>query len=88
MKARYREEEGDVNYGVGRLFFTILFTAFILVGLYSYFQYKEGKSLAKGNGIDPGPFQGDVIDPKNPSVENYLLLGIDDDGSANQELIR
>ncbi len=67
---------------VGRLFFTILFTAFILVGLYSYFQYKEGKSLAKGNGIDPGPFQGDVIDPKNPSVENYLLLGIDDDGSS------
>jgi LCP family protein required for cell wall assembly len=65
---------------VGRLFFTILFTVFILAGLYSYFQYQEGKSLAKGNEIDPGPFRGDVIDPQNPSVENYLLLGIDDDG--------
>ncbi|MCM3709671.1 LCP family protein [Sporosarcina luteola] len=67
---------------IGRLFFTILFIVFIATGLYSYFQYKEGKSLAKGNIIDPGPFHGDVIDPQNPSVENYLLLGIDDDGSG------
>ncbi|MGG0668089.1 LCP family protein [Sporosarcina koreensis] len=67
---------------IGRLFFTILFIAFIVTGLYSYFQYKEGQALAKGNVIDPGPFYGDVIDPQNPSVENYLLLGIDDDGSG------
>lgn len=67
---------------IGRLFFTILFISFIVVGLYSYFQYREGTALAKGNVIDPGSFQGDVVDPQNPSVENYLLLGIDDDGSG------
>ncbi|MCG7345224.1 LCP family protein [Sporosarcina sp. ACRSL] len=70
---------------VGRLFFTFLFIVFILAGLFSYFQYKEGKSLAKGNEIDPGLFQGDMIDPLNPSVENYLLLGIDnDDGGRSR----
>ncbi|MDW0114780.1 LCP family protein [Sporosarcina saromensis] len=67
---------------VGRLFFTLLFLIFIIGGLYSYIQYQKGKSLAEGNAIDPGPFKGDVIDPKNPSVENYLLLGVDDDGSG------
>lgn len=67
---------------IGRLFITVLFFVFIATGFYSYFQYNQGKSLAKGNEIDPGPFKGDVIDPKNPSVENYLLLGIDDDGSG------
>lgn len=67
---------------IGRLFLTILFAVFIVTGFYSYFQYKEGKSLAKGNEIDPGPFTGDVVDPKSPSIENYLLLGIDDDGGG------
>ncbi|MGN7386512.1 LCP family protein [Sporosarcina sp. SAFN-015] len=67
---------------IGRVFFTILFLCFIVAGLFSYFQYKEGKSLAKGNAIDPGPFSGDITDPQNPSVENYLLLGVDDDGSG------
>lgn len=67
---------------VGRLIVTILFLLFLVIGFYSYFQYNLGQSLAKGNEIDPGPFTGDVTDPQNPSVENYLLLGIDDDGSG------
>lgn len=67
---------------IGRLFMTILFIAFIAIGLFSYFQYKEGKKIASGNEIDPGPFKGDVVDPKKPSVENFLLLGIDNDGSG------
>ena len=42
----------------------------------------RGNALAKDNGIDPGPFKGDATDPKYTSVENYLLLGVDDDGSG------
>lgn len=67
---------------VGRLIVTIFFLLFLAIGFYSYFQYNLGQSLAKGNEIDPGPFKGDVADPSKPSVENYLLLGIDDDGSG------
>ncbi|WP_336825101.1 LCP family protein [Sporosarcina sp. USHLN248] len=67
---------------IGRVFTTFLFLSFMIIGFYSYFQYQAGRSMAKGQEIDPGPFQGDVVDPKDPSVENYLLLGVDDDGSG------
>lgn len=67
---------------VGRVIFTLLTFTFIGLGIYSIIQYNAGKSLAKGNEIDPGPFQGDAIHPNYSSVENYLLLGIDDDGSG------
>ncbi|WOV89006.1 LCP family protein [Sporosarcina oncorhynchi] len=67
---------------VGRLIVTICFLLFLAIGFYSYIQYNRGQSLAKGNEINPGPFTGDVADPQNPSVENYLLLGVDDDGSG------
>ncbi|KAA0965782.1 LytR family transcriptional regulator [Sporosarcina sp. ANT_H38] len=67
---------------VGRVIFLITTICFIGAGLYSYFEYNSGKSLAKGNVIDPGSFKGDAVDPKYTSVENYLLLGVDDDGSG------
>ncbi|MBB4826024.1 LCP family protein required for cell wall assembly [Sporosarcina luteola] len=67
---------------VGRVILTLLIIFFLIASCYSYFQFNAGKSLAKGHEIDPGPFKGDMVDPKNPSVENYLLLGIDNDGSG------
>lgn len=67
---------------IGRVIFLIVTLCFIGAGLYSYTEYNAGKSLAKNNGIDPGPFKGDATDPKYTSVENYLLLGVDDDGSG------
>lgn len=67
---------------VGRVLFTIITLCFIGAGFYSYVQYNEGKSMANGNEIDPGHFKGDATDPNYTSVENYLLLGVDDDGSG------
>ena len=67
---------------IGRVIFTIFTLLFILIGLYSIIQYNSGKSLSKGNSIDPGPFKGDSIHPNYSSTENYLLLGIDDDGGG------
>ena len=67
---------------VGRVLFTVFTLCFLGVGAYSYFQYNAGKSLTSGNVINPGDFKGDAVDPKNPSVENYLLLGTDDDGGG------
>lgn len=67
---------------IGRVIFTLLLLCFLVAGLYSYTQYNAGKGLAKGNVIDPGTFKGDAVDPKYSSIENYLLLGVDDDGSG------
>ncbi|MEK5038546.1 LCP family protein [Sporosarcina sp. FSL K6-3457] len=67
---------------LGRVIFTIATLCFIAAGLYSFVQYNAGKSLAKDNGINPGGFKGDAVDPKYTSIENYLLLGTDDDGSG------
>ena len=67
---------------IGRVIFTIATLCFLVVGFYSLVQYNAGKSMANGNNIDPGPFQGDAVDPKYASIENYLLLGVDDDGGS------
>ena len=67
---------------IGRVIFTIATLCFLVVGFYSLVQYNAGKSMANGNNIDPGPFQGDAVDPKYASTENYLLLGVDDDGGS------
>ena len=68
---------------IGRVLFAFLTLAFFIVGTYSIVQYNAGKSLAKKSVIEPGPFKGDGIHPNYSSVENYLLLGIDDDGSGS-----
>lgn len=67
---------------LGRVFFTLFVLAFFVIGIYAVVQYNMGKSLAKGNVIEPGPFEGDIIHPNYSSIENYLLLGIDNDGSG------
>lgn len=67
---------------IGRVIFTIATLCFLVIGFYSLVQYNAGKSMANGNNIDPGPFQGDAVDPKYASTENYLLLGVDDDGGS------
>lgn len=68
---------------VGRVLFLLTFLIIIGVGVYALVQFNIGKSVTKGNEIDPGLFEGDIVDPNQPSVENYLLLGIDDDGNDN-----
>ncbi|MFJ7935971.1 LCP family protein [Sporosarcina sp. NPDC096371] len=67
---------------IGRVIMTIATLCFLGAGLYSFVQYNAGRSLAKDNGIEPGSFKGDAVDPKYTSIENYLLLGADDDGSG------
>ncbi|SDE50114.1 transcriptional attenuator, LytR family [Bhargavaea beijingensis] len=65
-----------------RTLFALLFVLAIAAGLYSVWQYNQGRELAAGEKPDSGPFSGDPIDPQYPYVENYLLLGIDDDKSG------
>ena len=67
---------------IGRVFFTFFTLIFIAAGVYSVVQYNAGKSIAKGNVIDPGSFKGDGIHPNYASIENYLLLGVDNDDSG------
>lgn len=67
---------------IGRVLFTLFMLCMISITVYCYFQYKQGKAMTAGNEIEPGEFLGDLPDPKDPAVENYLLLGIDNDGSG------
>lgn len=67
---------------VGRVFIATVMLFTVAVSAYSYFQYKQGKTLTAGSTIDSGEFTGDLLDPSNPTTENYLLLGIDNDGSG------
>ncbi|WP_301109291.1 LCP family protein [Sporosarcina sp.] len=67
---------------IGRVFFTVLLLGTIAVTAYCYILYKQGKALTAGNEIEPGEFHGDLLDPQDPTTENYLLLGIDNDGSG------
>lgn len=64
---------------IGRVIVLFTFLFFIGIGVYALVQYNTGKSVTEGNKIDPGIFEGDSVDPNQPSIENYLLLGIDDD---------
>lgn len=66
----------------GRVFFSLLLVGFVGAGLFSSYQYMAGKRAAAKNAIDPGSFEGDLQDPAESSMENYLLLGVDDDGSG------
>lgn len=66
----------------GRVLATIFLIGFIGIGLFSSYQYMAGKRIASSNTIEPGTFEGDLLDPSTSNVENYLLLGVDDDGSG------
>ena len=67
---------------IGRVIFTIATLCFIASGFYSFVQYNAGKSLAKEMALIRDHFKGDAVDPKYASIENYLLLGVDDDGGG------
>lgn len=67
---------------IGRVIFALIFLFFFVAGIYSLIQFNFGKSIAEGNDIKPGTFEADSLNPNFPSIENYLLLGIDDDGSG------
>lgn len=67
---------------LGRVIFTFGFFILFLMLVYIVLQFTSGKNMTKGIDIDPGPFVGDAIHPSDPSVENYLLLGMDNDGSG------
>ncbi|WJY28340.1 LCP family protein [Sporosarcina trichiuri] len=66
----------------GRVFLSLLLVGFVGAGLFSSYQYMAGKRAAVKNAIEPGSFEGDLQDPSASAVENYLLLGVDDDGSG------
>ncbi|HEY9581734.1 MAG TPA: LCP family protein [Savagea sp.] len=67
---------------VRTLFTLAVFTLFGGI-IYSTYQYYVGTQMAReAMSIEPGPFTRDLVDPTNPSVENILLLGVDDDGSG------
>ncbi|MDW0109463.1 LCP family protein [Sporosarcina aquimarina] len=66
----------------GRVLVTLLLVGFVGTGLFSSYQYVAGKRAVSKNAIEPGDFEGDLLDPSESSVENYLLLGVDDDGSG------
>lgn len=65
---------------LGRVIFLLLFLSSLMISIYILVQYQIGKSVTKGNVINPGSFEGDSVDPNHPSTENFLLLGIDEDG--------
>ena len=66
----------------GRVLVTLFLAGFVAIGLFSSYQYIAGKRVASKNAIEPGSFEGDMLDPSTSSVENFLLLGVDDDGSG------
>ncbi len=61
----------------GRLFFTLLFLVLILVGIYSFFQYQRGLSLASETKLPEEEF---VADEAHGKIENYLIVGVDSRG--------
>jgi len=67
---------------VGRVIFTFGFFVIFLMMIYIVVQFTIGKNMTKNIDIDPGPFEGDAIHPNEPSIENYLLLGMDNDGTG------
>ncbi|WOV85712.1 LCP family protein [Sporosarcina jeotgali] len=66
----------------GRVLVTLFLAGFVAIGLFSSYQYIAGKRAVSKNAIEPGSFEGDMLDPSASSVENFLLLGVDDDGSG------
>ncbi len=59
----------------------LLFVAGIaVIGTYIMTQYEKGKLSVEGASFSED-FTGDVHEPTSPEVENFLLLGVDDDGT-------
>ncbi|MBD8036017.1 MULTISPECIES: LCP family protein [Solibacillus] len=61
----------------GRVIFLILFLVIIGSVGYSYVQFQSGRDLASDNKI---PVEGFEPDDNHPTIENYLVLGVDTRG--------
>lgn len=64
----------------GRALLTLFILLAIIVGVYSYNQYKEGKKLASNVVQKTEQFKGDS--QTNSNIENILLLGVDSRGEV------
>ncbi|MEK4080252.1 LCP family protein [Solibacillus sp. FSL W7-1472] len=72
-QTRYRKKK----MRKGRLLFVVVFLLLISAIGYSYVQFNKGKELASGNKIEVEGFEPD---DNHPTIENYLILGVDTRG--------
>ncbi|MEK4386031.1 LCP family protein [Solibacillus sp. FSL W7-1464] len=61
----------------GRLLFVVVFLFLLSIIGYSYVQYNKGKELASDNKIEVEGFEPD---DNHPTIENYLIIGVDTRG--------
>lgn len=61
----------------GRLLFVVLFILIVSLIGYSYFQYKSGLDLASDTKV---AVEGFEPDDNHPTIENYLIIGVDSRG--------
>ena len=57
-----------------------LLASIAVIGTYIMTQYEKGKMSVEEVSV-PEDFIGDIHEPTSPEVENFLLLGVDDDGT-------
>lgn len=69
-QTRYRKKK----MRKGRLLFVVVFLILLSVIGYSYTQFNKGKELASDNKITVEGFEPD---DNHPTIENYLILGVD-----------
>ncbi|MER2028318.1 MAG: LCP family protein [Solibacillus sp.] len=72
-QTRYRKKK----MRKGRVLFVIVFLLLLSVIGYSYVQYNKGKDLASDKKIEVKGFEPD---DNHPTIENYLILGVDTRG--------
>ena len=72
-QTRYRKKK----MRKGRVLFVIVFLLLLSVIGYSYVQYNKGKELASTKKIEVEGFEPD---DNHPTIENYLILGVDTRG--------
>jgi polyisoprenyl-teichoic acid--peptidoglycan teichoic acid transferase len=61
----------------GRLIFTVLLVTIVGLLVYSYIQYQSGRNLTSEESIPAADF---TPDDEHPTIENYLILGVDSRG--------
>lgn len=73
QKTRYRKKK----LRKGRLIFIVLLVTIVGLLVYSYVQYRSGLNLTNDESIPAADF---TPDEKHPTIENYLVLGVDSRG--------
>lgn len=72
-QTRYRKKK----MRKGRVLFVVVFLLLLSAIGYSYVQFNKGKQLASDNKIEVEDFEPD---DNHPTIENYLILGVDTRG--------